>query len=69
MIVDLGDPDHLHVTLSTGQSGDPASPHFADQLPHWRAGELLRVSLDPAPSDREAEHLLVPPGTGAGTGE
>jgi penicillin amidase len=59
MVVDLGDADHLHITLSTGQSGDPESPHFADHLPRWRAGELLRVSLDPAASDREAEHVLV----------
>ena len=59
MVVDLGDPDHLHIVLATGQSGDPESPHFADHLPHWRAGELLRVSLAPAASDCEAEHLLV----------
>jgi penicillin amidase len=59
MVVDLADRDHLHITLSTGQSGDPASGHFADQLPLWRAGELLRVSLDPAAGDREAEYVLV----------
>jgi penicillin amidase len=61
LVVDLGDPDHLWVTLSTGQSGDPRSPHFADHLPRWRAGELARVSLVPAAADRESEHLLVPP--------
>jgi penicillin amidase len=64
LVVDVGDPDHLWVTLSTGQSGDPGSPHFADHLPRWRAGELARVSLDPAAADRESEHLLVPPERG-----
>ncbi|HJQ84144.1 MAG TPA: penicillin acylase family protein, partial [Candidatus Binatia bacterium] len=47
MVADLADPDHLLVTLSTGQSGDPESPHFADQLVSWRAGELFRMALDP----------------------
>lgn len=48
MVADLGDPDHLHVTLATGQAGDPESPHFADQLPRWRAGRLARLALAPA---------------------
>ena len=45
---DLADPDHLFITLSTGQAGDPESPHFADQLPSWRAGKLFRLTLDAA---------------------
>lgn len=62
MVVDLADPDHFHVVLSTGQSGDPESPHFADHLPRWRAGEPFRVALRPADGDREAEWQIVPGG-------
>jgi penicillin amidase len=60
MVADLGDPGHLRIVLSTGQSGDPESPHFADHQPAWRAGEVFCIPLD---SDRvrvEGEQLLEP---------
>jgi penicillin amidase len=60
MVVDLADPDHLHVTLSTGESGDPESAHFADQLPRWLAGELVPLTLDPARLRGTHETVLVP---------
>ncbi len=60
MVADLGDPDHFHVTLSTGQSGDPESPHFADQRPSWHAGRLARVTLDPEHLEVATEVALVP---------
>jgi penicillin amidase len=62
MVVDLASPDDLHIVLSTGQSGDPESPHFADHLARWRAGELLRVALAPAADDVEDELVLAPAG-------
>jgi penicillin amidase len=63
MVVDLADPDHFHVTLSTGESGDPESLHFADHLPRWQAGELLCVELDP---ERlvDADELVLAPRAG-----
>jgi len=60
MVTDLADPDHFHITLSTGQSGDPASPHFADQMPYWLAGKLFRVTLDAARVEVETEIILAP---------
>jgi penicillin amidase len=60
MVADLADPGHLNVVLSTGQAGDPASPHFADHLPRWRAGELFRIPLDPARVEAESETRWVP---------
>jgi penicillin amidase len=65
MVADLSDPEHLHVTLSTGQSADPESPHFADHLPSWRAGKLLRVVLDPTRLVGAHELVLVPAPGGA----
>jgi penicillin amidase len=60
MVANLADPSHLHVTLSTGQSSDPESPHFADHLPHWQAGQLLRLSLDPSRIEAESDLVLTP---------
>lgn len=60
MVTDLTDPEHLHITLSTGQSGDPESPHFADQLASWQAGQLLRVELAPDRIPDAHEVVLAP---------
>ncbi|MFQ5594508.1 MAG: penicillin acylase family protein, partial [Anaerolineae bacterium] len=38
MIVDLADLDASVSVCPTGQSGHPASPHYADQLADWQAG-------------------------------
>ncbi|MEO1457951.1 MAG: penicillin acylase family protein, partial [Pseudomonadota bacterium] len=45
---DLADPDANHFVLLGGQDGRLASPQFADQVPLWRAGELIRVPLEPS---------------------
>ena len=60
MVSDLGDPGHVHLVLSTGQSGDPESPHFMDQLERWRSGELFEVALDLDQVEVEADLRLVP---------
>jgi penicillin amidase len=60
MVTDLADPDRIHIVLSTGESGDPRSPHFADQLPSWRRGVLVPLMLDPAQIEVESEELLEP---------
>ena len=57
MVVDLADPTHPHVTLPAGNSGNPASPHWADQLEAYATGTLRRADdapvselrIDPAP--------------------
>jgi acyl-homoserine lactone acylase PvdQ len=38
-IVDLGDPAASRWVIAGGASGDPRSPHYADQLPRWLDGE------------------------------
>jgi penicillin amidase len=48
-VVDLADVDRSVAVLCGGQSGHPASPHYADQVSLWRRGEVR-----PAPFTRPA---------------
>lgn len=48
-VVDLADVDRSVAILCGGQSGHPASPHYADQVSMWRRGETR-----PAPFTRPA---------------
>ena len=47
MIVDLGTVSESRWVLPGGQSGNPLSPHYADQLPLWRAGEGIPIPFTP----------------------
>jgi penicillin G amidase len=38
IVMDVGEWDSTLVMNSPGQSGDPASPHYADLFAHWAAG-------------------------------
>ncbi len=53
-VVDMSDVDRSVAVLCGGQSGHPASPHYADQVPMWRRGEAR-----PAPFTRPAIEKLV----------
>jgi penicillin amidase len=46
-IIDLADLDASVGTLTLGQSGNPVSPHFSDQLELWAAGELHPMPFTP----------------------
>jgi penicillin G amidase len=48
-VTDLGDPDASVAVLTTGQSGNPASPHWNDQAELWASG-----GVRPAPFTRAA---------------
>lgn len=48
MILDLSDFDNSRVVHTTGQSGNPSSPHYADQMPLWAAGEYHAHYFSPA---------------------
>src|ERR1019366_3424690 len=46
MIADLADPSAgLWATEVAGSSGHPGSPHYADQIEPWSAGELHYIPL------------------------
>jgi penicillin amidase len=40
-VFDLANPGASRFVLCGGQSGNPLSPHHADQLPLWQAGETI----------------------------
>ncbi|MBI2081373.1 MAG: penicillin acylase family protein [candidate division NC10 bacterium] len=44
-VVDLGDPEAGGWVIPGGVSGDPASPHYADQFEAWRAGMLFPMPV------------------------
>lgn len=48
MVVDLADPDGTLAVISTGQSGNWFSPHYADQNPLWAAGSTVTLPMSEA---------------------
>ena len=58
-IVDLSNVDATLAVLCTGQSGNPASPHWNDQTPLWAAGELRPCPFTRSAVESAAEHRLV----------
>ena len=53
---DLASPDTLALNITTGESGNPISPWFLDQLPLWLGGQTLTLRLGPPP---QATHTLT----------
>lgn len=45
MVWDLADWDNSSLLLNLGQSGDPRSPHYADQLERWQRGAVQRIAF------------------------
>jgi penicillin amidase len=43
---DLADPDNTHANITTGESGNPASPHFLDQFQPWLQGTTFTLPLN-----------------------
>lgn len=54
LVVDLGDLDRCAMTLTTGQSGQPGSPHYLDHLPHWLSGDAVTLPWSRAAVDAAA---------------
>jgi penicillin amidase len=44
-VVEPGDWDRARFVLPAGQSGNPFSPHYADQLPLWQRGDAVVVPM------------------------
>jgi acyl-homoserine-lactone acylase len=42
-VVEFGDSVRAWAVMAGGQSGDPASPHFDDQIERYAAGNLRDV--------------------------
>ncbi|MEE2688159.1 MAG: penicillin acylase family protein [Pseudomonadota bacterium] len=61
-VYDLNDPRNSRFSLATGQSGNPFSPHYMDQLTAWRDGRYLRITGSRAElKNRGGERLWLKP--------
>ncbi|MCS6864500.1 MAG: penicillin acylase family protein [Gemmataceae bacterium] len=62
-VFDLSNPGLSTFVLCGGQSGNPASPHYADLLPLWQRGEAIVIPWDqPAVIRATVDTLrLLPP--------
>jgi penicillin amidase len=58
-VVELGNTEATGgFVISTGQSGLPFSRRYDDQVPMWRDGGLLRLTLDRGALATRTEHRL-----------
>jgi penicillin amidase len=57
-VFDLADLSNCRFVLCGGQSGNPMSDHYADQLPLWQAGEAITIPWDQAEVIRAAKETL-----------
>jgi penicillin G amidase len=62
-ILDVANWDRSVVTNTPGQSGSPASPHFADLAQPWATGEYFPLSFsdETVQSNAESTLTLLPP--------
>ena len=63
-IVDLGDPEASRWSIAGGVSGDPRSPHYADQIELWLRGEYRPMRFRPMTDGRNGDTLRLVPATG-----
>jgi penicillin amidase len=58
MVLDVGDWSNCRWALPGGQSGNPLSPHYDDQVEAWSSGRGIPIAWDEAQLRRTAEHRL-----------
>lgn len=52
MIVDFGQPEPMMAQNSSGQSSNPASPHYADSIDPWLKGQYVSFPMQPQHFDK-----------------
>ena len=57
-VFDLAEPGQSRFILCGGQSGNPCSPHYDDQLPLWQRGESITIPWTQAEVIRATRHTL-----------
>jgi penicillin amidase len=55
LVVDFAQPEQFMAVQNIGNSGQPGSPHYADQFADWLAGRYHVVSLRRLDPERDAE--------------
>ncbi|HHC07196.1 MAG TPA: penicillin acylase family protein [Actinobacteria bacterium] len=58
MVVDVGDWDANRFVLPGGQSGNPLSPHYADQLEAWKRGAGISIGFSETAVELATRHVL-----------
>ena len=59
-VVDMANIDVVGgFILPSGQSGLPASEHYADMFDRWRNGGLWRIPLDRRQAEARAVHRMI----------
>jgi len=58
-VANLADADDTRLVNFMGQSGHPASPHYADQLEAWTRVESIRLPFSPDAVARETRQTLT----------
>jgi penicillin amidase len=59
MAIDVGEWEQSRFVLPGGQSGNPYSRHYADQMTLWRKGDALPIAWSPEAVSRATRHTLV----------
>jgi len=59
MAIDVGEWELSRFVLPGGQSGNPFSPHYADQMPLWLKGDALPIPWSREAVARATRHTLV----------
>lgn len=64
IVVDFGQPEPMIGLNSTGQSGNPASPHYADGVDAWLKGQYMTFPFQSQNLDKVygTKRLLLTPG-------
>ncbi len=58
-ICDMASPDSSYIVLTTGQSGQPFSRHYADHTALWQTGALHRLVIDVTAIRRSSWKRLI----------
>lgn len=58
-VVDVGDWEASRFALCGGQSGNPVSPHYADQIAAWRSGVGIPIPYSDDEAARRARRTLI----------
>ena len=67
MVIDVGAWDNSRYVLPGGQSGNPLSPHYDDQLQLWLRGEGVPIAWSEAAVEAATRKVLrLEPGAGDG---
>ncbi len=65
MVADVGNWDECRWVIPAGQSGNPLSPHYDDQLPLWQKGTGVQIPWTPEAVEKATVATLkLVPGTG-----